>query len=330
MRGVEHEQRAASAWSALSRDACRWGPCRAVVREGPWPRAGRASLWPYGQVLAAALDLAPLGLGDPAALRRLRRGVLAYRRGRGYAATAWGTERYYDDNAWLGLDLLQAGDRAGARRVLRFVAAASLDGGVYWVEHGPRSRHTCSTGPAAELAARLAAGGEPGARAFAGAALGFLRRELRGADGLYADHVGADGTVEPTLWSYNQGTPVGAGALWHRLTGDGAALVDARETADAALAHFSGDRLWSQAPAFNAIFFRNLLLLDALTGYPPAEPALAAYLDRVWEEARDPVTGWFTRGGIGRYERGGSLDQAGLVQLYALAAWPRSRRTDIC
>jgi hypothetical protein len=295
--------------------------------------------------VAAALDLLPLGLVGRDDVERLLRGLDAFRRGPGHTAVPGGQERYYDDNAWLGLTLVQAagalespGLLAEAGTVLRFLESGTRDGGVYWVDRGPRTRHTCSTAPTAELALRLALAGGGGhvhglahLGAVGDAALAFLGRELRGDDGLYADHVGDDGSVELTVWSYNQGTPVGAAALRAQLSGDDRGVAAARRTADAALAHFAaGDRLWRQPPVFNAVFFRNLLLFDALAGYPGVEPALADYLDRCWAEARHPVTGWFTGGGIGRYERGGSIDQAGLVQLYSLCAWPRERRVDIC
>jgi hypothetical protein len=336
---VDRRDQAAAAWAVVARDACRERWLTTVVVEGPWRGAGRASLWPLSQVLAAALDLDVLGIVDDRAVTRLLRGTRSFRQAEGYSAVPRGSERYYDDNAWLGLGLVQAAGALGdadhrdeARRVLEFLAGGTNDGGVLWVDRGPRSWHTCSTGPAAELAFRLVLSGGAGdeARAFGAAALGFLDRVLRRPDGLYADHLREDRTVEPTVWSYNQGTPVGAAALASLITGDDEPLVAARETADAALAYFgTDDRLWTQPPAFNAVFFRNLLLYDAIAGYPPVEAALDAYLDRAWAEARHPGTGWFTEGGIGRYERGGSIDQAGLVQLYALAAWPRDRRSDI-
>jgi hypothetical protein len=138
---------------------------------------------------------------------------------------------------------------------------------------------------------------------------------------LFADNVDDDGKVDLTRWSYNQGTPIGAGVLWRQLTGDQAPLDVARETALAALGHFlDRDRLWLQPPAFNAIFLRNLLFLDEVAGFPDAPVVVDAYLDRAWEHARDPDTGWFDGGAIGRYDRGGTLDQAALVQLFARRA----------
>jgi hypothetical protein len=335
---MDRREQAESAWGPLARDACRRCWRSTVVRDGPARHAPRASVWALSQVIAAALAVHPLGIVDRRDVERLLRGTRAFRGGSSYAPLPGATERYYDDNAWLGLDLVQAADELGslslkdeARVVLRFLESGTDEsGGVLWVDRGPRSRHTCSTGPAAELAFRLALAGDP-TRPYGEAAVGFLRRELQRQDGLYADHLREDHTVEPTLWSYNQGTPVGAGALLFRLAGDERALDDARRTADAALAHFGADdRLWSQPPVFNAIFFRNLLLLDGIAGYPPVDPALDIYLDRAWSDARHPTTGWFTEGGIGHYDRGGSIDQSGFVQLFALAAWPREQRAQIC
>ncbi|MEW6555455.1 MAG: glycoside hydrolase family 76 protein [Actinomycetota bacterium] len=193
------------------------------------------------------------------------------------------------------------------------------------------ARHTCSTAPAAEVALRLAlmenarapagAAGPGGYRVFAEAAMAFLVRELRRPDSLFADHIKDDGSIEPTVWSYNQGTTVGAWALWHRLTGEHEPLELARDTASAAITYFGQeDRLWQQPPVFNAVFMRNLLLLDEVSPFPAGGAMLAAYLDGAWSESRDPHTGWFTGGGIGRYGRGGSIDLAAFAQLYARAA----------
>jgi hypothetical protein len=56
---------------------------------------------------------------------------------------------------------------------------------------------------------------------------------------------------------------------------------------------------------------------------------LDRYLERVWREARDVRTGRFTTGGIGHYDDGGTVDHAGLVQLFALQAFPREWLSDV-
>ena len=63
---------------------------------------------------------------------------------------------------------------------------------------------------------------------------------------------------------------------------------------------------------------------------PGLRDALDRYLDRVWRTAGDPATGLFTGGGIGSYDGTPAIDHAGLVQLFALAAWPPERLIDVC
>ena len=87
---------------------------------------------------------------------------------------------------------------------------------------------------------------------------------LRTSGGLYNDHINADGSVNSTIWSYNQGVMVGAGVLLNKLTGASAYLSQAEQTASAALLYFgTGPNLINQGPAFNGIYFRNLLFLNS-------------------------------------------------------------------
>jgi hypothetical protein len=338
--------RAVEAWRALLATATRPGPGGLEVRDGPFRSSARAAVWPLGQVLAAAVDVA--GLQDPppsAVVDALRATLARYRVGDAFAPFPGDRAVYYDDNAWVGLALVQwsgqlaaAGRdaeagvaRAEARGVLRTLAGGEEPGGGIRWRAGDPSVNTCATGPTAELALRVhLLTGDDEALDLARRCRRFLASRLRRRDGLYVDHVDGDGRVEPTIWSYNQGTPIGAEVLWAAATGDDEALVRATETAGAALAHFGDDdRLWTQPPVFNAVFFRNLLSLHAVRPDPTYLAALDGYLDRVWAEARDPRTGLCTGSGIGSYDRRPTIDQAGLVQLYALRAWPPSRWSQI-
>src|SRR6185437_4494927 len=89
----------------------------------------------------------------------------------------------------------------------------------------------------------LDAGGDPGAP----------------ATGLFFDKLRGDGTVDKTLWTYNQGSMVGANVLLARHAGPGAPyLARAEAIAAKALRHYAGT--YERCPAaFNAILFRNLL-----------------------------------------------------------------------
>ena len=147
---------------------------------------------------------------------------------------------------------------------------------------------------------------------------------------LYHDSITASGAVDPKIYSYNQGTPVGADVLRYRITGEQRYLDRAEETATAALRYLgTDDRLWEQAPSFNAIWFRNLLQLDQVRPRAEYRRSLDAYLARAWTGGRDARTGVYGQAGMGSYgdrAKDGTnlLDQAAFVQLHALSAWPRA------
>lgn len=329
-------ERALEAWRALAENCFLHASGEFRVVDGPAGRGAHAALWPYSQVLHAAAAISPL---DPSAvgLEPLFSGLEVFRRDDAYAPRPRGRRRYYDDNAWVGLALCQlhlvttlSRFLAPARRLARFLLEGEDPaGGVRWVE-GRRAVNTCSTAPAAELALRLhLARSSPKLLAFAVRSIAWLDATLRRPTGLYADHLHR-GRIEPAIWSYNQGAPAGAHALLYRATGDERHLVAAGRTAAAATRRFRGERRWTHPPVFNAIYYRNLLAIDPLTRVDGLEEDLDAYLDRAWRRGRDGRTGLFTAGGIGSYDGSPAIDQAGLVQLFALRAWPPERLPDVC
>ena len=316
----------------------------------PQPTDRRFSYsWPFSQALAATLDVAGLPGGDPLALaraRQLRQSYLASYwdpgsqppGGASYPLPDGGGDKYYDDNAWVGLNLVDlyraTGDRGAledAARVFAFVISGWDDdprhpapGGIFWVQAGRnRDRNTVSTAPAAQLALHLyALTGNAGYLDWARRCFEWVERTLKDpADGLYWDHVKLDGQIERTKWSYNQGTMLGAAALFYRYTGDTGYLNRARQVAAASVAYYGADdRLWSQDPIFNAIYFRNLQLLaltvadDSAAGHLDL---LDAYLERAWSQGRDPATGLFH---FDRPAPVSLLNQAAAAQLFALLA----------
>jgi hypothetical protein len=323
-------------WQALSNACLRPGDDGSLaVRERPGRRK-LAPVWPVSQVLAAAVDLAEL-TGDYDVVERLVIGLKPYTAGDGYLPSPGDRRRYYDDNAWIGLCFaqlhLQTGDARWlrrARKVMRFVREGQdPDGGVRWVE-GRRSRHTCSAAPAAQLALRLhLADGSSETLELAQRTLAWLDRTLRVRGRLYGDNVDSRGRVNTSLWTYNQGAPIGAHVLLNRATGDGAALEHALATAASSLRRFGAERTWKHPPVFNAVWFRNLLALDALEPVEGMRAALDAYLARAWRTGRDDV-GLFTAGGIGTYDGTPAIDFCGLTQLFALTAWTRDRLPLVC
>jgi hypothetical protein len=275
-----------------------------------------------------------------------------------------GGDTYFDDNTWVALDLVQAhrmrvaGLMGGrevvlerARALFELVAAGwcrdprPYPGGVYWVDAAwNRDRGAAVTAGLAVLALHLYDLTSPetvpdsnpesaAARAryldVALTAYRWLRSTLWIADGseagLYHDKVLGEGTIDTSQWIYNQGVAIAAGVRLHLATGEAGYLEQARDTADAALSWY-GERGYQAQPAiFVAIFFRNLLQLSALTGRTAYRSAMRAYADAAWDNAviHDPATDLF------RFEGAASpctlLDQAAMVQIYALLAWPEEQ-----
>jgi hypothetical protein len=336
--------RAEASWQAIQR---QFGtPIAKHVFADNTSNAGEiAAVWPFGQAIAATLDLARV-TGDYRAVDSAMQGLQQYRLGQGYAPSYRpdsSEARYWDDNAWIGLDYMQAYKQTGdsqyldkAKAMFPFMRQGlAPDGGTYWAERAKMpTRNTCANASAAEYALRLyQVTKDPQYLQVAENLNDFMQRSLRSPEGLYWDNLANNGSLDRSIYSYNQGAAIGMDVLFYRVTNDPKYLQQATQTAHAALQHFSqDDRLWKGAPSFNAILFRNLLALDAVAPDPAYRQTMNAYLDRVWTEARDPATGLFDKGGIGAYGpkgRGNLLDQSGLTQLFALSTWPSSDLPDI-
>jgi len=126
-------------------------------------------------------------------------------------------DRYYDDNAWMAMALVETYEVLKDKKYLDQAAATvkyvlsgeddKLGGGVYWRESDRASKNTCSNGPAA--AACLALYKHRPDPALTGKALtiyAWTSNHLQDpADGLYWDSINLDGHIDRTKWSYNTG-----------------------------------------------------------------------------------------------------------------------------
>lgn len=306
--------------------------------------------WPFSQVHVAALDLVGLpgnaGAAYQGALSGTDRAQGHYWDAAapgdkpGYEAAVLppygnGGTVFYDDNEWVGLEAIQdfgQRHRAGALRVAERVfnlAVSGWDtdtthprpGGVYWMQAKRNNdRNTVSNMPAAELGLRLYQVTRQ--RSYLTWALKMYRwtnRNLQAPNRLYYDHVDLQGTVDTSLYSYNQGVPIAVNVLLYRITNDQRYLRKASHIASAAYAYFvTGNRLTSQPAAFNAIFFKDLLMLEAATGGSRYRAAMQAYADWMWDSRRDPNTGVFN---FQAHHRADVIDQAAATQIYATLSW---------
>jgi hypothetical protein len=363
-----YASRAVRAYRAMQR--------RFATRRGRYRRDGRphlpgaaAHLWPFIRAFVATLDLAGAppgaveGFDADAAIHERLTALERYWDRRGpwpayasdVAGTLLGGDRYYDDNAWVGLTLVQlermrpgAGriDRAG--ELFRFAVhgwdtrpGVPAPGGVFGVEQGRgagrrnHDRNTVSTAPNAQLGLHLAELGAGPADAVGprdmyewvnGALDAAAQAQAPDAGdppgtGLFWDKIRGDDSIDRALWSYNQGNMIGLNVLLSRAAGTDPGPYASRAAAIArkALRHYDGG-YERQPAAFNAIFFRNLLQLHAATsdGALRADiiAALRGYADRAWSTHRDGDDSFRFAG-----RPPSLLDQSAMVQVLALLAW---------
>jgi hypothetical protein len=248
--------------------------------------------------------------------------------------TGPGGAKYYDDNDWVGIELARIykqthdpGALGYAEGIMAFeMAGWSTDqslacpGGIPFSNLLENTdRNTVSTAPAAELAVQLyRITGNLQYLQFAEMAYNWVRTCLLQPNSLYADHIRQQGIIDPTLWSYNQGTMIGAGTLLYQSTGNGAYLFQARQTAQAAGAYFTPERLGAENPFFPSVYFRNVLYLDSVTHDLPGPKLPQAYVDYAWQNLRlgDDL---FVAGSPASAQL---LYQAAIVQTYALLSSP--------
>lgn len=158
-------------------------------------------------------------------------------------------DRYYDDNEWLVLALVEAYELTRdaahldrAEKAFGFVMSgedAQLGGGLYWHEQEKKSKNTCSNGPAIVAALRLFLVTKKTTYLDIAIRLYiWTNARLQDADGLYWDNVNLDGRVEKTKFTYNTALMLRANALFYGITHEKTYLEEAERIASAAEAHW--------------------------------------------------------------------------------------------
>jgi len=254
-----------------------------------------------------------------------------------------GGATYYDDNAWVTLDLLHqyqldhdASALQLAEQTFSFIetgwsrnATAPCPGGVYWIDSSSSTqRNTTSTAASAEAAVELyQVSGSSAYLTWAKLMYHWVNQCLAvpagtSNAGLYYDHINSNGTINTAIWSYNQGSMIGAGVLLAQVTGLRIYLQNATNTARAALSYFgTGTELDTQGPAFNGIYFRNLFLLNEVTPNSRYATTAQTYATFMWNDERSPSTGLFSStSGVGVAPDYNVNGTAPMVEIYSLLA----------
>lgn len=209
-------------------------PARGATRLfGPW------NYWWQAHLLDCTVD----AFGRSPSAERRRRTASLVRGVRLRNAGRWRND-YFDDMAWLGLALQRSGNVVGIRtpdgvrelsETLLHAWRDDTDGGIPW-RVGDEFRNAPANGPAALLLARTGhiESAERSAR--------WLQATLvDSCSGLVLDGVRPGRGLEPTVYTYNQGTVLG---LETELAADGGAGVHAervRRLVAAVAEHLSTD-----------------------------------------------------------------------------------------
>jgi len=157
-------------------------------------------------------------------------------------------DRYYDDNAWMVMALVEAHETLGdvkylqwAEETLKYVLSGEdekLGGGIYWKEAEKTSKNTCSNGPSA--AAALAVYSHLRKPEYLEAAkrlYAWTKKNLQDpADKLFWDNMNLKGEIEKTEWSYNTGLMLRSAVELYRETKNPAYAADAKEIEEASIA----------------------------------------------------------------------------------------------
>lgn len=183
------------------------------------------------------------------------------------------TRTYYDDNNWIALDLLDAHDLLHdpaylhlAEHIFQFETTgwdSKRGGGIRWAVGDP-DRNTVSTVPPIIIALRLAMITHHSSYyAWAMRLYRWENAHLRAPDGLYWDHLKADGAVDRRFFSYNQGLMIEANLAFAAYTGQQSCVREARRIASLTARLHPGPWHPRGMPSiFDAIYYQALARLN--------------------------------------------------------------------
>jgi predicted alpha-1,6-mannanase (GH76 family) len=159
-------------------------------------------------------------------------------------------DRYYDDNVWIVLALVETLEAAHdqkylerAQATMRFVLSGEdeeLGGGIYWRENRRNSKNTCSNAPAIVAALRLhQKTSDPQHLAAAERLYDWTRSHLQDeADGLYWDNMRLSGRLDRRKYSYNSALMIRANCLLFEVKKGPKYLAEAQRIARSAVARW--------------------------------------------------------------------------------------------
>ena len=257
-----------------------------------------------------------------------------------YVRTAPVSDRFYDDNVWLGIDFTDTYQLTQNKKYLDkatliwdFIESGTdsvLGGGIYWCEQKKESKNTCSNAPGSVFALKLFKATNDSSYFKKGKALyEWTKEHLQDStDYLYFDNIRLDGKTGKPKFAYNSGQMMQSAALLYQLTNNPVYLKEAQSIAKECYNYFfydftpvsgepfkmikKGD-IW-----FTAVMLRGFIELYHLDKNKTYLDAFNKSLDYAWENARDEKGLFHTDlSGNKKDNKKWLLTQAAMIEMYS-------------
>lgn len=222
-----------------------------------------------------------------------------------YFSSPTSDDKYYDDNAWMVLALVEAYETTGERAyldraeaALRFVLSGwdeRLGGGIYW-RQDRKSKNTCSNGPAAAAALAVARHrGRAEYVAWARRIVEWTSDTLQAPDGLFWDNWSLTGQVERTKWTYNTALMLRSDLWLYRATREKPYLAEAKRLASVSAREFvnPGTGAFRDDAKFSHLLVEALLDLYRETREPYLLESARRNVEFLHAHVRDPADGGY-------------------------------------
>lgn len=290
-------------------------------------------LWPLCALIQADNEMEKLGL--PGDLMHETLGIIQHYYSPAAPAPGYdsyvvedgGGDRFYDDNQWIGLAVMDAYDRTGnksyvatGKLIYRFMMTGFdtlSGGGLHWKEGSLGGKNTCSNGPGILLALQLYKATKE--KKYMDTALllyHWVNDHLQSPEGLYYDNLNVrNGRIGRHFFSYNTGTMLEANVYLYELLHQQKYLQEAIRLANASSQYFLGDGKFRDGYWFSAVLLRGYqhLLLD--------------HTDRkyvqMFEKCTDEALGQNRQssGLLGKDHPVNLVNQGGMLEILARLAW---------
>lgn len=261
-----------------------------------------------------------------------------------YIRTAPASDRFYDDNVWLGIDFTDTYQMTQEQKYLdkaqliwKFIESGTdsiLGGGIYWCEQKKESKNTCSNAPGSVLALKLFKATNDSSYFEKGKKLyEWTQRNLQDStDYLYFDNIRLDGKIGKAKFAYNSGQMMQSAALLYQLTKNPIYLKDAQNIAKECFNYFFTDftpatneeafRMLKKGDIwFTAVMLRGFIELYQIDKDKTYINAFNKSLSYAWDNARDE-NGLFNTdlSGKSKDQKKWLLTQAAMVEMYSRLA----------